>query len=419
MRIITSAYSSMRCIMQGRKKIVILGAGYAGLTAAKALKEIAGTSEVSVTVINKNSYHYGTTLLHEVAAGTSMPNSITFELEPVLREMNAHFLEATVQAIDTDHKMIATTQGHIPYDILVVALGFESETFGIPGMKEFALAIEDVKSASRIEKKIHEAFENYNKRARDEEHPFLSIVVGGAGFTGIELVGELVNRIPSLCKRYNVPQEAVKVICVESMHQIIPMFSGESVAYAKAELEKKGVIFRLNTKITGATQHSFHIETDGVKEELLGHVLIWTAGVRGSSLMEKTFEGVQRGRLVVTEYLQAPNYRDVYVVGDCAAFIGAGESRPYPTTAQISSQMGSYVGRHIVQTLQGKETSPFVYDYKGALCSLGHSDGVAQMAGGTTMKGFIAALAKKAVETKSFYEVSNVGIAIKKNRFFL
>lgn len=405
--------------MQGSKKIVILGAGYAGLTAAKALRDIAGTSEVSVTVINKNPYHYGTTLLHEVAAGTTAPNTITFPLEPVLKELNVHFLEATVQSIDKEHRMVATTQGHVPYDILVIALGFESETFGIPGMKEYAMAIEDVQSASRIEKKIHEAFATYHERAKKEEHPFLSIIVGGAGFTGIELVGELVNRIPKLCKQYNVPRDVVKVICVESMQQIIPMFSSETVTYAKSELEKKGVVFRLSTRITGATENSFLIETDGIKEELLGHVLIWTAGVRGSSLMEKTFDDAQRGRLVVTEHLKAPNHDNIYVVGDCAAFIGVGESRPYPTTAQIASQMGDYVGHHIVKTIQGKQISPFSYNFKGALCSLGHSDGVAQMADGMTMKGFIAALAKKAVETKSIYEVANLGVAIRKNRFFV
>lgn len=221
-----------------KPKIVILGAGYGGLMTATRLQKQIGANDAEIILVNKNDYHYETTWLHEASAGTLHHDRVRYDISKVIDNGKVEFVKGTAVEIKTDEKKVLLEKGELEYDYLVVALGGESETFGIKGLKEYAFSISNINSARQIREHIEYQFATYNtEEVKDDTR--LSIVVGGAGFTGIEFLGELGNRIPELCKEYDVPFEKVKIVCVEAAPMVLPGFDPELVEYAVAHLEKK------------------------------------------------------------------------------------------------------------------------------------------------------------------------------------
>ena len=179
-----------------KKHVVILGAGYAGLKTLRELQK--GAKDVEITLVDRNNYHYEATDLHEVAAGTQPAEKITYNIMDVVDEKMTTFIQGTVKTIDAATQTVALEDGQtINYDYLVVSLGFESESFGIPGVQEHALQMVDVKTALNVYEHIQEQMRQY-KATQNEE--FLKIVVCGAGFTGIELLGSLVENKPKFAE---------------------------------------------------------------------------------------------------------------------------------------------------------------------------------------------------------------------------
>lgn len=222
-----------------RPKILILGAGYGGLTTAVNLQKKIGSNVADITIVNKNSYHYESTWLHEASAGTLSPEKVRYDIQSVLNN-KVNFVQAAVESIDATNKKVITDAGEMSYDYLVVGLGFEGETFGIEGLDKFAFGISDVNEARKLRDHINSQFAEWASQApAEKDDTLLTIVVGGAGFTGIEFLGELANRIPELCKEYDAPQEKVRVVCVEAAPTVLPMFSRELVEYAVGYLTKK------------------------------------------------------------------------------------------------------------------------------------------------------------------------------------
>ena len=183
-------------------KVVILGAGYGGIVTALGLQKDSKGKELDVTLVNKHDYHYFTTHLHMPAAGTDAPNNARVPLSNVIDTDSIHFIKASVTRIVPEEKSVQLDGTTVPYDYLVVALGGEPETFGIPGLKENAMYIRSINSARLISEHIDYQFAKY-KREPHCDH-YLTFVVGGAGLTGIEFIGELVDRIPVLCEKFDV-----------------------------------------------------------------------------------------------------------------------------------------------------------------------------------------------------------------------
>ncbi len=396
-----------------RKKVVILGGGYAGLQTATKLQKLVSSQDCDITLINKNEYHYESTWLHEASAGTREYQDCLYPIASVLNHSKVDFVVDEVTKINKDEKTVETTNGTYKFDILVVALGFESETFGIAGMKEHAFQIENINTARRIAAHIEERFAHYaNSSEKDEKD--LAILVGGAGFTGIELLGELVEKVPALCKEYNIDQSKVKLTCVEAAPKMLPMFSEDLVKYVMNYLEKRGVEFKIATPIVAANENGFVVKVNEQEEQLYANTVIWAAGVRGSKLMEESFDGVKRGRIVVREDLRIDGYDDIFVIGDCSAVM-SGE-RPLPTTAQIAMQQGEFTAAAIQKLLNGEKLSAFAYDDKGTVCSLGSHDGVGVVFG-KEITGKKAAFMKKLIDTRAIFKIGGAGVAYKKGKF--
>lgn len=396
-----------------RKKVVVLGGGYAGLQTVTKLQKLVSTQDCDITLINKNEYHYEATWLHEASAGTREYQDCLYPIASVLNHSKVDFVVDEVTKINKDEKTVETTNGTYKFDILVVALGFESETFGIAGMKEHAFQIENINTARRIAAHIEERFAHYaNSTEKDEKD--LAILVGGAGFTGIELLGELVEKVPALCKEYNIDQSKVKLTCVEAAPKMLPMFSEDLVKYVMDYLEKRGVEFKIATPIVATNENGFVVKVNEQEEQLYANTVIWAAGVRGSKLMEESFDGVKRGRIVVREDLRIDGYDDIFVIGDCSAVM-SGE-RPLPTTAQIAMQQGEFTASAIQKLLNGEKLSAFAYDDKGTVCSLGSHDGVGVVFG-KEITGKKAAFMKKLIDTRALFKIGGAGVAYKKGKF--
>ncbi|MCE3021098.1 NAD(P)/FAD-dependent oxidoreductase [Staphylococcus pasteuri] len=400
---------------QERKKVLVLGAGYAGLQAVTKLQKEVSAEEAEITLINKNDYHYEATWLHEASAGTINYEDLLYPVESVLKKDKVNFVKAEVTKIDRNAKKVETDKGIYDFDILVVALGFVSETFGIDGMKDYAFQIENVLTTRQLSRHIEDKFANYAASKEKDEND-LSILVGGAGFTGIEFLGELTDRIPELCSKYGIDQSKVKVTCVEAAPKMLPMFSDDLVNHAVNYLENRGVEFKIATPIVACNEKGFVVEINGEKQQLEAGTSVWAAGVRGSHLMEESFEGVKRGRIVTNQDLTIAGHDDIFVIGDCSAFVPAGEERPLPTTAQIAMQQGEHVAKNIKHILNSEAKEEFEYVDRGTVCSLGSHDGVG-IVYGKDITGKKAAFMKKVIDTRAVFKIGGIGLAFKKGKF--
>ena len=282
-------------------------------------------------------------------------------------------------------------------------------------MDEYAETIVSPQSAVKAREEIEKNFINY-KTSQDKRD--LAILVGGAGFTGVEFLGELVETLPELCKAHGIDYNDVKITCVEAMPTMLPMFSDELTQHAVDFLEKRGVEFMLGTAIVAANDKGFVVKVNDQEQQIEASSVIWTAGVRGSKLMEESFEGVKRGRIVVNNDLTIDGYDNIYAIGDVAAVMnGTGkDARPYPTTAQIAMQLGEHTAKNIKLSLDGDKKEPFVYDDKGTVCSLGSKDGIGVVMG-KEIKGKPAAFMKKVIDTRAVFKIGGLALAATKGKF--
>lgn len=402
-----------------KPKIVILGAGYGGLLTTVRLQKLIGVNEADIVLVNKNDYHYETTWLHEASAGTLHHDKVRYDISKVIDRSKVNFVQDTVVEINKDEKKVILEKGEVEYDYLVIALGGESETFGIKGLKEYAFGITNVNSSRQLREHIEYQFATYNmEEVKDDNR--LSIVVGGAGFTGIEFLGELTNRIPELCHEYDVDQQKVKITCVEAAPTVLPGFDPELVDYAVSQLQSKGVEFLIGTAIKEATPEGILVaKGDEEPYEIKAGTVVWAAGVRGNSIIEKSGFEAMRGRVKVQPDLRVPGFDDIFVIGDCSLVINEEINRPYPPTAQISMQQGELVARNIAALIRNKtDLETFKFDNKGTVCSLGEHDAIGVVFG-KKLTGTKASFMKKVIDNRALYMIGGASLVLKKGKFNL
>lgn len=392
-------------------KILILGAGYGGLLTTLELQKKLNYNEAEVTLVNKHNYHYITTWLHEPAAGTKPADHARVYLDRIIDTQKINFVKGTVQSIQPQERTVTLEDGQVlSYDYLVIGLGSEPESFGIQGLKEHALSIRSINAVRQIREHIEYMFSKYKMDPSRTE--YLTFVVGGAGFTGIEFCGELADRVPELCKEFDVDPSLVKIYNIEAAPTALPGFDKDLVEYAMDVLQRKGIEFRINTPIKECTPEGVILAND---EYIKAGTVVWTGGVRGNSIVEKSGFEVMRGRVKVDEFLRAPGYENVFIVGDCALIFNE-QGRPYPPTAQIAVQEGENCGKNLVALVRGDKLTPFVPHLQGTLASLGKNEGMG-IVGTKKVYGFTAALLKKASDLRYLYKIGGLGLALQKLKF--
>ncbi|MCD5325146.1 MULTISPECIES: NAD(P)/FAD-dependent oxidoreductase [Pontibacillus] len=400
-----------------RPNIVVLGAGYGGMITTAKLQKMLGSNEANITLVNKHNYHYQTTWLHENAAGTLHHDRTRIKISDVINFNRVNFVQDTVVGLDPSSKKIQLENGELTYDYLVVGLGFEAATFGIQGLKEHAFTISNINAARLIREHIEYNFARYNNE-KEERQDLLNIVVGGAGFTGIEFVGEIANKVPELCKEYDIPREKVRIINVEAAPTVLPGFDEELVEYAMNLLEGKGVEFKVGTMIKEVEEHKILVEKDEQQEEIPTNTVVWAAGVRGNSLVEEAGFETNRGRVPVRDDLRPNGYDDVFIVGDCALIMNPENDRPYPPTAQIAIQEAETTARNVKKIVNGEDNlESFKPDLKGTVASLGEGQAIGVVFGDKKLFGWTASVMKKIIDNRYLLKLGGIGLLLKKGKF--
>lgn len=394
-------------VMSRTPRIVILGAGYGGLMTALRLQKELNYNEADVTLVNKHDYHYFTTHLHMPAAGTDDPNNARVSILKLIDEFKIDFVKATVKQIQPQEKKVILEDGTLSYDYLVIALGGEPETFGIPGMKEYAMNIRSLNSVNLIREHIEYQFAKYKREPHRKE--LLTFVVGGAGFTGIEFVGELADRVPELCRKNDIDPSLVKIYNIEAAPTALPGFDQELVEYAMQVLSKKGVQFKVGIAIKECTPEGV-VLADG--EEIKAATVIWTGGVRGNRIIEEAGFETMRGRVKVEPDLRMPGYDHIFVIGDCSIVMND-QGRPYPPTAQIATQQGYTCAQNLVAAIRGESLKPFKPEIRGTVASLGKNEAIG-IVGKKKIKGFTAAIMKKIIDARYLFLIGGIPLVLRK-----
>lgn len=374
------------------KHIVILGAGYGGLLSALTVRKYLDSNEAYVTVVNQYPTHQIITELHRLAGGTISEQAVSMPLEKLFKGKDIDLKIAKVESFSVDNKEVKLSDGStLTYDALVVSLGSKTGYFGIPGLEENSMVLKSVDDANNIFKHIEGRIREY---ANSKNEADATILIGGGGLTGVELVGEIADNMPKIAKSYGVDPKELKIKLVEAGPKILPVLPDHLIERATASLEARGVEFLTGLPVTNVSGNEIDLK-DGTK--IIANTFVWTGGIQALPIVEESGLACDRGRATVNEFLQSTSHNDVFVVGDSAVAFPAEGGRPYAPTAQNAWQMGELVGYNLYAYLQEKTFESFAPINSGTLASLGRKDAVATIgANNTSLKGLPATLMKEA-----------------------
>lgn len=373
------------------KHIVILGAGYGGLLSALTVRKYMSKEEAKITVVNQYPTHQIITELHRLAAGSASEQAVAMPLAKLFAGKDIDLKIAKVNSFSAENKQVILSDGvMLTYDALVVGLGSTTAYFGIPGLEEYSMVLKSAADALRIRRHIEDRIRDYSKTRNAAD---ATILIGGGGLTGVELVGEIADILPKLTKQYGVNPAEIKLLLVEAGPKILPVLPDHLIERATASLEKRGVQFLTGLPVTKVVDNTIDLK-DG--QQIVANTFVWTGGVQGNPLVGESGLEVNRGRATVNEFLQSTSHPNVFVAGD-SAVVFAPDGRPYPPTAQIAWQMGELIGYNLFAYLNDKPQEAFSPVNSGTLASLGRKDGVAIVGGNSTpLKGLPATLMKEA-----------------------
>lgn len=374
------------------KHIVILGSGYGGLLTALTVRKYLNESQAKVTVVNQYPTHQIITELHRLAAGNIAEQNIAMPLTKLFKGKDIDLKIAKVETFSVDQKEVKLSDGStLTYDALVVSLGSKTAYFNISGLEKYSMVLKSAEDAIKIQKHIEDRIREYGKTKNEAD---ATILIGGGGLTGVELVGEIADTIPEVAKRYGVNPKELKFLLVEAGPRILPVLPQVLIDRATASLEARGVTFLTGLPVTNVDGNVVDLK-DGTK--IVTNTFIWTGGVQGNPLIGESGLEVNRGRATVNEYLQSTSHKDVFIAGDAAVVFGPNSDRPFPPTAQIAWQMGELVGYNLFAYLENKSFETFAPVNSGTLASLGRKDAVATIGSNSIeLKGLPASLMKKA-----------------------
>lgn len=388
------------------KKIVILGGGYGGLITSRKLGKLLRDGEADVTLINKHEYHYIATQLHKTGAGTATDDKITMHIPALIQTEKIRFKKGVVDSVDFTNQQVFLEHGEkIAYDYLLLSLGFDVDTFGIPGVEENAFKIRSFRSTKAIYHHILQQFEAYKE---DQDPSRLTFVVAGAGFTGIEMIGELAEAIPGICKFYKVPVSKTRIINVEASGSVLPGFDKKAVDFTTEYIKKNGIELITSTKVLECTATAVKLDNDTT---LPSRTLIWSGGVRGNRILEKIGLPVEKSRIKVDSCLRVQGMENVFCIGDAARFM-KNENEALPPTAQVAIQQAEVCGPNLVAALRGESLQEFRYNHKGTVASIGNTAAVGNVFG-VKISGIFAASMKQVIEARYLFVLGGSGLVLK------
>lgn len=374
--------------------VVIVGGGFGGLYAARALGNAPG---IHVTLIDKRNFHLFQPLLYQVATGGLSASDIAYPLRTVLhRYHNVQVLYAEVTDILPEQQRLLTSAGSFSYDILIVATGVSHHYFGNDQWENDAPGLKTLEDAIEMRHRIFHAFEAAEVSSDPaERQAWMTFVVVGAGPTGVELagaLGELAHN--TLCNEYqDIDTAQAQILLVEGTDRVLPPYPADLSAAAASELYKLGVTVRTGTLVTDISGEYVTLKTGDSTEQIRAKTVLWAAGMRASGMGQVLRERLgaeldRAGRVKVASDLHVPGHPNVFVIGDLAHYVQPNGS-PLPGVAQVAMQQGEYLARLVRARQAGKPAPTFTYHDRGNLAVIGRHAAVADL-GRLHFGGFLA-----------------------------
>ncbi|MGI6752162.1 MAG: FAD-dependent oxidoreductase [Anaerovoracaceae bacterium] len=398
-----------------KTKIVIVGAGYAGiLTAKKLAKKFKRNDDVSITVIDKNPFHALLTELHEVAANRVDEDSIRVSLAKVFAGRKVDVVMDTITSFDFDKKKAIGNLQTYEYDYLVLSAGSKPTFFGVPGAEENSLKLWSYDDAIKIRHHLINLFRRACRIADEEERQkLLSIYIVGAGFTGVEMAGELAEYLPIICDKFEIDRNDVNISIVDILDRTIPNLPAELSVKVERRLKKMGVNLILSANVVAIGED--YIETkakDGTITRRDASTVIWGAGIESADITgeaAKVLESANRGRIKIDSNLRSVDNPDVFVIGDNMLYTPEGADRPVPQVVENCEHSAATCAKNMECLITGKgKLEKYDPKFHGFMVCIGGRYGVARVGFPNMMvnlPSFFAMLAKHVVNMIYFVQV--------------
>ena len=354
-----------------KPKVVILGGGFGGLAAARALYKTA-----EVTVVDRHNYQTFLPLLYQVSTAGLAADHVAYPIRGALRKTSVKFRMGSPLSIDHKNKEVKLDSLDVlKFDHLIVALGSTTADFGIPGVTEFTLGMKSVNEALTIRAEIMRRFEDL---CRFEDDTRLAITVIGGGPTGVEMAGAIAELIRGPLKSDQKQAAAqIDITIIEAGDRLLPTFSPILSKRTKKDLEKLGVKVLVGSPVAGVENRKITLKDNQV---LPSEITIWAAGVKGSNAMAQLSLPVSGNRLVVEPTMQVKNYPNIWALGDIAGALGK-DGKPLPMVAPVAIQQGKFIAKQITRLSSGKELKEFKYLDKGSMATIGRNKAVVEVKG--------------------------------------
>jgi NADH dehydrogenase len=352
-----------------KPRVVILGAGFGGLTAARAMADTA-----HVTVVDRHNFQTFLPLLYQVSTAGLAADHVAHPIRGALRKTGVQFRMGSPISVDHKNKTIKLDSSEVlAFDQLIVALGSVTADFSIPGVAEYALGMKSVSEALAIRAEVMRRFEDL---CRFEDDTSFSISVVGGGPTGVEMAGAFAELVRGPLKNDQAHAAAhIQINLIEAGPRILPMFSEKLSARAKKDLEKLGVNVLLNTAVAELKPRSIIVKNG---DEIASEVTIWAAGVKGEPAGGLLNLPLVSTRIDVDQNLQVKNYPGIFAIGDISGFVGK-DGRFLPMVAPVAMQQGRFIAKQIKRLADGKALEAFKYIDKGSMATIGRHKAVVEV----------------------------------------
>ena len=385
---------------------MILGGGFAGVECARQLESEFGDDQgIEIVMVSEDNFLLFTPMLPQVASGMIETRHIVLPIRTVCKKTK--FYEGRIKNIDPYGKLV-TLWGtgdkrsiSIHYDFLVVALGSETNFFGMADVEKNAYTMKTLNDAVMLRNRVIDMLE----QAENETNPilrksFLNFVVVGGGFAGIETAGELMDLLLDARKHYpTIHKEDLKVIVLEALGMILPGFNEKLADFAKDKMVERGIDIRLKTAVTSfdgneVTTKSLDenpkdsVDTSKI-DSIITKTLIWTAGVTPVNTIKRSMFKTEKGKVIVNDFLEVVDFPGVFAIGDCALHVDPETQRPLPPTAQIAEAQAKIAAKNLASLIKNSKKEKFVYHSKGQMAIIGKRSGIATFLG-MNISGFWA-----------------------------
>jgi NADH dehydrogenase len=393
-------------LVKSKKRIVVLGGGFAGLECTRRLESYFGKNpDIEIILVSEDNFLLFTPMLPQVASGMIETRHIIMPIRTLCEK--ATFYESRIRNIDP-HGKIVTLMGtsekrgiSLHYDYLIIALGSQTNFFGMQDVQQNAYSMKTLTDAVMLRNRVIDMLE----QAENETNPILrksllTFVIVGGGFAGVETAGELMDFLLDARKHYpKIQKQDIHVIILEALSSILPGFSEKLARFANEKLVQRGIDIKLKTAVTSFDGSEIIVKElsgntkDPIDESKLYSIqtrtLVWTAGVTPVDTIKNSIFKTEKGKIIVNQFLEVVDWPGVFAIGDCCQVVSTKEQKPQPPTAQVAEAQAKTAAHNLYSLITAKEKEEYNYEFRGQMAVIGKRTGIASVFG-MNVHGFLA-----------------------------